>query len=60
MLISITFTSGHKMMGLLPNFMAGRPFIAEHDLSGVVVEENGTNLKKGEEVFGWILLRMYN
>ena len=48
------------MMGFLPNFMAGRPFIAEHDLSGVVVEENGTNLKKGEEVFGWIPMRMYN
>ncbi|ETW85496.1 quinone oxidoreductase 6 [Heterobasidion irregulare TC 32-1] len=45
---------GYKLMKLLPNFVSGRPFIAEQDFSGIVVDANGTNFANGDEVFGWI------
>ncbi|KAI0361552.1 NAD-P-binding protein [Trametes cingulata] len=45
---------GHKMMGLLPGFVLRRASAAEYDLAGVVVDGNGTALKAGDEVFGWI------
>lgn len=41
-------------MGLLPNFLAKRPLVAEHDFAGTVVAEKETAFKKGDEVFGWI------
>lgn len=44
--------SGYKVMGLLPNFLASRPTIAEHDFTGVVVDGNGTSWKVGDPVFG--------
>ncbi|GJE86887.1 NAD(P)-dependent alcohol dehydrogenase [Phanerochaete sordida] len=47
---------GYKMMGLLPNFVARRPHVAEHDFAGVVVDANGSGLKEGHEVYGWIPL----
>lgn len=43
-------------MKLLPNFMAGRPYIPESDFSGVVVDSNDSqDFKAGDEVFGWIM-----
>ena len=47
------------MMGLLPNFIARRPHVAEHDFAGVVVDANGTEFENGQEVYGWIPLRVY-
>lgn len=47
-------------MGMLPNFAAKRPHVAEHDFSGVVVDANGTDLKNGEEVYGFIPVRTSN
>lgn len=42
-------------MKVAPNWLAKRPYIAEHDLSGVVVDANGCEeLKFGDEVYGWI------
>jgi NADPH:quinone reductase-like Zn-dependent oxidoreductase len=49
--------SGYKLMGLLPNFAAKRPLVAEHDLAGVIVDQKESSLKVGEEVFGWIPVR---
>ncbi|KAF8504133.1 hypothetical protein BU17DRAFT_58327 [Hysterangium stoloniferum] len=45
---------GWKLMKLLPNFMAGRPHVAEHDLAGVIVDANDSNFTNGDEMFGWI------
>ncbi|KII89061.1 hypothetical protein PLICRDRAFT_124276 [Plicaturopsis crispa FD-325 SS-3] len=45
---------GYKLMAMLPNFIANRPLVAEHDLAGVVVDGNGTRFKNGDPVFGWI------
>jgi len=46
---------GYKLMKVAPNWLAKRPYIAEHDLSGVVVDANGCEeLKFGDEVYGWI------
>ena len=42
------------MMALLPGFVNRRVQAAEYDLAGVVVDGNGTELKEGDEVFGWI------
>ncbi|EFI28441.1 quinone oxidoreductase [Coprinopsis cinerea okayama7 len=44
---------GYKMMKLAPNFVANRPHVAEYDFAGVIVDENDSNFKKGDEVFGW-------
>ncbi|EKM55673.1 uncharacterized protein PHACADRAFT_195714 [Phanerochaete carnosa HHB-10118-sp] len=44
----------YKMIGLLPNFVMRRPHVAEHDFAGVIVDANGTDLQKGQEVYGWI------
>ncbi|KAI0312731.1 hypothetical protein OF83DRAFT_1066723 [Amylostereum chailletii] len=41
---------GYKLMKLLPNFLAGRPVIAEFELAGTVVEPNGTEWSKGDQV----------
>ncbi|KDQ33589.1 hypothetical protein PLEOSDRAFT_1099549 [Pleurotus ostreatus PC15] len=45
---------GYKMMRLLPNFMAGRPLVVEHDFAGVVEDGNDTEFKAGDPVFGFI------
>ncbi|KAJ6603228.1 hypothetical protein DFH09DRAFT_899208 [Mycena vulgaris] len=43
----------YKMMGGLPNFVAGRPLIVpERDLAGTVVSPNGTEFAAGDLVFG--------
>ncbi|KAI0375056.1 NAD-P-binding protein [Pilatotrama ljubarskyi] len=47
---------GYKTMGMLPGFVLRRVNAAEYDLAGVVVDGNGTALKAGDEVFGWIPL----
>jgi len=52
--ISKHFYRGYKLFRLLPNIMAGRPRVAEYDLSGVVVDANGTRFKNGDHVFGWV------
>ena len=44
-------------MGMLPNFIAKRPHVAEHDFAGVVVDANGTDLQNGQEVYGFIPVR---
>lgn len=49
--------SGYKLMRQLPNFLAKRPHVAEHDFAGIVVNENGTEFHKGDPVFGCILYR---
>lgn len=41
-------------MGLLPNFIAKRPHVAEHDFAGIVVDGNGTEFQKGQEVYGLV------
>ena len=41
-------------MRLLPNLPARRPLPAEYDLSGVIVDANGTEFVLGDEVFGFI------
>jgi hypothetical protein len=43
-------------MRLLPNALARRPLPAEYDLSGVVVDANGTEFVPGDQVFGFIQL----
>jgi len=46
---------GYKMMKMLPNFASsGRPLPAEHDLSGVILDGNGTQFSAGDQVFGII------
>ncbi|KAJ7675563.1 NAD(P)-binding protein [Mycena rosella] len=42
----------YKMMAGLPNFVAGRPHVAERDLAGVVVNPNDTEFAEGDQVFG--------
>ncbi|PPQ72092.1 hypothetical protein CVT24_008379 [Panaeolus cyanescens] len=44
---------GWKMMKL-PNIFSKRPHVAEHDISGVVVDANGTSFSEGDNVFGLI------
>lgn len=39
-------------MGLLPNFIARRPHVAEQDLAGVVVESKSHHFVSGQRVFG--------
>ncbi|KAF4578559.1 hypothetical protein EYR36_000366 [Pleurotus pulmonarius] len=45
---------GYKLMQVAPNFLAKRPLIAEHDFSGVVEKENGTEFNVGDPVFGFV------
>ncbi|KAI0086310.1 hypothetical protein BDY19DRAFT_960779 [Irpex rosettiformis] len=45
---------GYKLMGLLPNFIAKRPYVAEHDFAGIVVNGNGTEFQNGQEVYGLV------
>jgi hypothetical protein len=50
--------SGWKLMKVLPNFIARRPHVAEHDLAGIIVDSNGTHFNNGDGVFGWIPMCM--
>ncbi|KAF8892619.1 chaperonin 10-like protein [Infundibulicybe gibba] len=45
---------GYKLMRLIPNIMSGRPFVAEHDFTGVVADANGAEFSNGDPVFGYI------
>jgi NADPH:quinone reductase-like Zn-dependent oxidoreductase len=45
-------SSGYKLMGIVPNFLARRPHVAELDLAGIVVDSNGTEFRAGDKVFG--------
>ncbi|KZP19520.1 NAD(P)-binding protein [Athelia psychrophila] len=48
---------GYKLMKMIPNLFAGRPFVSEHDLSGVVVAVHAgskNDFAIGDSVFGWI------
>lgn len=45
------------MMKLLPNMIARRPHVAEHDFTGIVADSNGHDLKNGEPVYGFIPFR---
>jgi NADPH:quinone reductase-like Zn-dependent oxidoreductase len=49
------FGRGVKFMKILPNFVAGRPHIAEYDVTGTIVDPNGTRFAVGDAVFGVIL-----
>jgi hypothetical protein len=42
------------MMLLLPNFLAKRPAVAEHDFAGVIADANGSEFINGEPVFGFV------
>ncbi|EPS99554.1 NAD-binding protein [Fomitopsis schrenkii] len=46
---------GYKTMRW-PFFSLTRPYIPENDIAGVVIDGNGTALKEGDWVFGWIPL----
>lgn len=46
-------------MGLLPNFLAKRPVVAEHDFTGIVVDSNGTEVQDGQAVYGFVPVRTY-
>ncbi|KAF8892618.1 chaperonin 10-like protein [Infundibulicybe gibba] len=45
---------GYKLMKFVPNIMSGRPFVAEHDFTGIVADANGTEFSNGNPVFGCI------
>ena len=44
-------------MLLLPNFLAKRPVVAEHDFAGVIADANGSEFTNGEVVFGYVSRR---
>ena len=46
------------MMRWFPFFVLRRPYVPEHDLAGVVIDGNGTALREGDWVFGWVPLGM--
>lgn len=47
-------------MRMIPNFAnTGRPLPAEHDLSGIIVDGNGTEFSNGDQVFGFISVGTY-
>ncbi|KAJ7201371.1 NAD(P)-binding protein [Mycena pura] len=43
---------GYKLLGFLPNFLAGRPHVMEQDVAGVIVDPNGSEFSTGDKVFG--------
>ena len=47
-------------MHYAPNFLVKRPYIAEHDFAGTVIDSNGSSFKNGDAVFGWIPARMWS
>ncbi|KAJ7130309.1 NAD(P)-binding protein [Mycena epipterygia] len=44
--------AGYKLMGAVPNLLAGRPHVAENDFTGIVVDPNGSEFTAGDKVFG--------
>jgi NADPH:quinone reductase-like Zn-dependent oxidoreductase len=51
------FFSGYKLMKMMPDFLGQRPYIPEHDFSGVVVDSNDSKeYSNGDQVYGWIRL----
>ncbi|KAJ7627536.1 hypothetical protein DFH06DRAFT_1442816 [Mycena polygramma] len=45
--------AGYKLMAAVPNFLAGRPHVAEIDVTGIVVDPNGASgLSAGDRAFG--------
>lgn len=48
---------GHKLLGWLPNLLAGRPHVVEYDFCGVVVDSTDPNTPVGLEVVGFIPIR---
>lgn len=46
-------------MGLLPNFIAKRPIVAENDFAGVIVDAYGSKWENGQEVFGFVDIREF-
>ncbi len=51
--LNLEFRS-YKLMKIVPKWMGKRPYVAEMDFSGVIVDANGTDLSNGQEVFGLI------
>ncbi|KAJ7767431.1 hypothetical protein DFH07DRAFT_1011164 [Mycena maculata] len=43
---------GYKFMTTIPNFLAGRPHVAEQDVAGIIVDANGSEFGVGDKVFG--------
>lgn len=39
-------------MGFVPNFLSPRPYIAEQDVAGVIIDPNGSKFSAGDRVFG--------
>lgn len=50
--------SGYKLMKILPNFYARRPFVAENDFAGVVVDPGDSSFSVGDDVFGFISVEL--
>jgi len=51
---------GFKIMRLVPNFMANRPVVAEHDFAGIIADANGSEFKNGDPVFGYVSRQLNN
>lgn len=49
--------SGYNIMATIPSFITKRLYVAEHDLSGIIVDANGTALHDGQAVYGAIFVR---
>ncbi|KAJ7504525.1 hypothetical protein B0H11DRAFT_1982774 [Mycena galericulata] len=49
---------GYKLMATLPNFMSGRPHVAERDVAGIIIDANGTEFSVGDKVFGTATLKL--
>jgi len=41
-------------MQIAPGFVARKPYVPEHDFSGVIVDANGSSFSNGDIVYGWI------
>jgi NADPH:quinone reductase-like Zn-dependent oxidoreductase len=54
LIFELSHRSGYKILAVLPNFLAKRPLVPEHDFAGVIMDGNGTEFKSGDRVFGWI------
>ncbi|TFK27372.1 quinone oxidoreductase [Coprinopsis marcescibilis] len=47
--------AGYKMLGMVPDFLAKRPVVAEFDFAGVVVDTKDSDYQVGDEVCGFTL-----
>ncbi|QRW00480.1 Zinc-binding dehydrogenase [Ceratobasidium sp. AG-Ba] len=45
---------GYKLMAFLPNLLARRPHVAEHDFTGTIVDPGSSTYKVGDAVFGFL------